>query len=50
MNLKPALAAVDADVSWPLVAITRPSSSAPSVGSAKVHEVQQRELLEAALA
>ncbi|HYP46280.1 MAG TPA: multifunctional oxoglutarate decarboxylase/oxoglutarate dehydrogenase thiamine pyrophosphate-binding subunit/dihydrolipoyllysine-residue succinyltransferase subunit [Propionibacteriaceae bacterium] len=49
LNLKPALAEVDADTSWPLVPITRPASSAPSVGSAKVHETQQRELLEAAL-
>jgi 2-oxoglutarate dehydrogenase E1 component len=49
LNLKPGLAAAGADGSWPLVPITRPASSAPSVGSAKVHETQQRELLEAAL-
>jgi len=33
-----------------LTPITRSASSAPSVGSAKVHESQQRALLEAALA
>ncbi len=49
LNLKPALAELGVQADWPLVPVTRPASSAPSVGSAKVHEVQQRELLEAAL-
>ena len=33
---------------WTLTPITRPASSAPSVGSAKVHEAQQRALMDAA--
>jgi len=40
---------VDAALKHPLVPITRPASSAPSVGSAKVHESQQKALTEAAL-
>jgi 2-oxoglutarate decarboxylase len=50
LNLERGLAEVDAGGSWNLVPVTRPSSSAPSVGSAKVHETQQRELTESALA
>jgi len=50
LNFDAALDAVDAGGRWTLVPITRPPSSAPSVGSAKVHEVQQRELTEVALA
>jgi 2-oxoglutarate decarboxylase len=36
--------------SWKLTPVTRPASSAPAVGSAKVHEAQQRALLDAAFA
>jgi 2-oxoglutarate dehydrogenase E1 component len=49
LNLEAALASVDAPLQHPLVPITRPASSAPSVGSAKVHESQQKALTEAAL-
>jgi 2-oxoglutarate dehydrogenase E1 component len=50
LNLPEALAEANAAGNWKLVPITRPASSAPSVGSAKVHEEQQRALTEAALA
>jgi 2-oxoglutarate decarboxylase len=50
LNFDQAMAQVDAGGRWSLTPVTRPSSSAPSVGSAKVHEAQQRELTEAALA
>jgi 2-oxoglutarate decarboxylase len=50
LNLEAALTEVGAGGRWALTPITRPASSAPSVGSAKVHETQQRELTEAALA
>ena len=50
LNLPGALAETLPDKDWKLTPITRPASSAPAVGSAKVHEVQQRELLDAALA
>ncbi|MFT4164795.1 MAG: multifunctional oxoglutarate decarboxylase/oxoglutarate dehydrogenase thiamine pyrophosphate-binding subunit/dihydrolipoyllysine-residue succinyltransferase subunit, partial [Microlunatus sp.] len=48
LNLVSALEAVDPDRRWTITPHTRPASSAPSVGSAKVHEAQQRELLESA--
>ncbi len=48
LNLLPALAEVDEDRSWTLTKVTRPASSAPSVGSAGVHQSQQRELIKAA--
>ena len=48
LNFSAALA--ELGVQRSLVPITRPASSAPSVGSAKVHEAQQRTLTEAALA
>jgi 2-oxoglutarate decarboxylase len=48
LNLPRALAEVQPGLDITLVPITRPSSSAPSVGSAKAHEVQQRTLMEAA--
>jgi 2-oxoglutarate dehydrogenase E1 component len=49
LNLEPALADLGAGGRWSLTPVTRPASSAPSVGSAKVHESQQRALTEAAL-
>jgi 2-oxoglutarate dehydrogenase E1 component len=48
LNLPAALAEQLPGREWSLTPITRPASSAPSVGSAKVHEAQQRELLDAA--
>ena len=50
LNLPGALAAAVPGKDWTLTPITRPASSAPSVGSAKVHEAQQRELMDAAFA
>lgn len=50
LNLVSALGTVDPDRQWTVTPHTRPASSAPSVGSAKVHEAQQRELLESAFA
>ncbi len=50
LNLPNALASAFPSKEWKLTPITRPASSAPAVGSAKVHEAQQRELLDAALA
>jgi multifunctional 2-oxoglutarate metabolism enzyme len=50
LNLPNALASAFPNKEWKLTPITRPASSAPAVGSAKVHEAQQRELLDAALA
>jgi 2-oxoglutarate dehydrogenase E1 component len=50
LNLPGELAAASPGKDWKLTAVTRPASSAPAVGSAKVHEAQQRELMEAALA
>ncbi|MGI3785362.1 MAG: hypothetical protein ACRYG2_31815, partial [Janthinobacterium lividum] len=35
---------------WELMSVTRPASSAPSVGSAKVSEQQQKAMLDAAFA
>ncbi|GAA2106049.1 multifunctional oxoglutarate decarboxylase/oxoglutarate dehydrogenase thiamine pyrophosphate-binding subunit/dihydrolipoyllysine-residue succinyltransferase subunit [Microlunatus panaciterrae] len=49
LNLPKAMTDVDPSAKWEIVPITRPASSAPSVGSAKVHEAEQRALLEAAL-
>jgi len=50
LNLPEALSEAAPDRDWRLVPITRPNASAPSVGSAKVHESQQRALLDAAIA
>ena len=50
LNFDQAMTEVDAGGRWSLAPVTRASSSAPSVGSAKVHETQQRELTETALA
>ncbi|MCW2809987.1 MAG: 2-oxoglutarate dehydrogenase component, partial [Friedmanniella sp.] len=50
LNLPGALAAAAPDQSWDIVPVTRTASSAPSVGSGKVHEAQQRALLDAAFA
>ena len=50
LNLTEALAEQLPGREWSLTPITRPPSSAPSVGSAKVHEAQQRALLDAAFA
>ena len=50
LNLTAALAEQLPGREWSLTPITRPPSSAPSVGSAKVHEAQQRALLDAAFA
>ncbi len=50
LNLPNALAEAMPGQRWELNPVTRPASSAPSVGSGKVHEAQQRALMEAALA
>jgi multifunctional 2-oxoglutarate metabolism enzyme len=50
LNLSGALSAAYPGRDWTLTPVTRPASSAPSVGSAKVHEAQQRALLDAAFA
>ena len=50
LNLPQRLAEAEPGKTWRLTPITRPASSAPSVGSAKVHEPQQRALMEAAFA
>ena len=50
LNLPGALASAFPGKDWKLTPITRPATSAPAVGSAKVHESQQRDLLDAALA
>jgi multifunctional 2-oxoglutarate metabolism enzyme len=50
MNLLSALSKIDENRSWELTSVTRPASSAPSVGSAGVHHAQQKELIEAAFA
>ena len=49
LNLPPALEEAMPN-RWELTPITRPGSSAPAVGSAKVHEMQQRALMDAAFA
>jgi len=48
LNLPDALAEAAPGKRWDLTPVSREASSAPSVGSAKVHEGQQRELLESA--
>ena len=48
LNLDAALKAAAPDRTWDLVPVSRAASSAPSVGSAKVHEGQQKALLDAA--
>jgi multifunctional 2-oxoglutarate metabolism enzyme len=50
LNLLPRLAEVEPGRNWRLTKMTRPESSAPSVGSAAVHLQQQRALMEAAFA
>ena len=49
LNLKAALTERDPRFEFDVTAITRPASSAPSVGSAKVHESEFKQLLENAL-
>ena len=50
LNLPQRLAEVEPGRTWRLTKVTRPESSAPSVGSASVHLQQQRALMEAAFA
>jgi len=50
LNLPQRLAEVEPSRTWQLTKVTRPESSAPSVGSASVHLQQQRALMEAAFA
>ena len=50
LNLPQRLAEAEPGKAWRLTPITRPESSAPSVGSASVHLQQQRALMQAALA
>ena len=50
LNLPEALAAEAPGRTWKLTPVTRPASSAPSVGSGKVHEAQQKALMAAAFA
>jgi len=50
LNLPSALREVAPDRTWELREVTRPASSAPSVGSAKVSEAQQKAMLDAAFA
>ena len=50
LNLPGALSAAYPGRDWTLTPVARPASSAPSVGSAKVHEAQQRALMDAAFA
>jgi 2-oxoglutarate dehydrogenase E1 component len=50
LNLPQALAEAAPGKRWELLPVTRPASSAPSVGSGKVHESQQRELVDRAFA
>ena len=50
LNLPAALREVAPDRRWELLSVTRPASSAPSVGSAKVSEQQQKAMLDAAFA
>ena len=49
LNLTERLAEAEPSRNWRLTEITRPESSAPSVGSASIHLQQQRALMEAAL-
>jgi 2-oxoglutarate dehydrogenase E1 component len=50
LNLPQALLEAAPGQRWELVPVTRAASSAPAVGSSKVHESQQRSLVETALA
>jgi 2-oxoglutarate decarboxylase len=50
LNLPQRLAEADPGRTWRLTNVTRPESSAPSVGSASVHLQQQRALMEQAFA
>jgi multifunctional 2-oxoglutarate metabolism enzyme len=50
LNLPQRLAELEPNRTWRLAKVTRPESSAPSVGSASVHLQQQRALMETALA
>jgi 2-oxoglutarate dehydrogenase E1 component len=50
LNFQRRLAEVEPGRSWQLTKVSRPESSAPSVGSASVHLQQQRALMEAAFA
>ena len=50
LNLPAALASEVPGRQFELVPVTRPASSAPSVGSGKVHEAQQKALMDAAFA
>ena len=50
LNLPSALREVAPGRTWELREVTRPASSAPSVGSAKVSEAQQKAMLDAAFA
>ena len=50
LNLPGALSSAYPERDWTLTPVTRPASSAPSVGSAKVHEAQQRALMDDAFA
>ncbi|SDS81044.1 2-oxoglutarate dehydrogenase E1 component [Friedmanniella luteola] len=50
LNLPDALAEAAPGRRWELLPVTRQAASAPSVGSAKVHEAQQRALVDAAFA
>ena len=50
LNLPQALAAEFPGRTGQLTPVTRPASSAPSVGSGKVHEAQQKALMAAAFA
>ncbi len=48
LNLPPRLAETEPGRTWQLTKVTRPESSAPSVGSATVHMQQHRALMDAA--
>jgi multifunctional 2-oxoglutarate metabolism enzyme len=50
LNLPQRLAEAEPGRTWQLTNVTRPESSAPSVGSTTVHLQQQRALMEAAFA
>ena len=50
LNMMQRLTEVEPGQNWRLTKVTRPESSAPSVGSASIHLQQQRALMEAALA
>jgi multifunctional 2-oxoglutarate metabolism enzyme len=50
LSLPPRLAETEPSRTWQLTKVTRPESSAPSVGSTSVHQQQQRALMEAAFA